>query len=740
VTKATFILACAAACAAAAGQEVAMKPFPIDWRENDGALVDLSALLVAPAGKDGFVRAEGGHLVTASGRRVRIWGVNLTGGACYPAKADAPAVARHLARFGINCVRLHFLDSAWGRESSIFPAGAETTRRLDANQLDRLDYFIAELKRRGIYTNLNLNVGRVFRKGDGVADHDRVGLGKALPYFDDRIAELHREYATQLLSHRNRYTKTEYRREPAVVIVELLNENSIVESWFSGRLLGKKTSKGGGTWCDITRHYADLLTRKFNAHLADRYPPAAVKRFRDEAGVSAGEAIPRLAPPQFAKASPERFAAEATFYMHLEDAYFQRMKALLDGLGVRALVVGTSDHNHWKSGYPLLASTSKLDVVDGHVYWQHPRHVPSAGGKRAGFWIANSPMVNDPLNSSVVQLARSAVAGKPYTVSEVNHPFPSEHACEGIPILAAYALLQDWDGLFFYTFEHADPSQWAFRKCGHFDIRADPVKMSQLAAGAAMFHRADVAAANKTVGRSYSVAQVIETLRMPSSKRPLFTPGLGRAGPLVHGLRIRGFGRKQTAYAAIKTPEPIVSDTGELTWRRREKRGLVTIQTDRTEALIGFVGGARRSLKTLSAELSTGFCTVILTSLDGRPLATSGRMLLTAGARTAHTAMRWDEKRHTLTSWGRLPVQIEPVKGTVTLRGRPAGDALELVPLDGSARALPAAKRPIQATQAGAQRFPLDQPTVWYLLRRSASRPAADAPPASAVREAPQPV
>lgn len=304
-STAAWALAWAAACLAAPAEDEAMKPFVIDWRGGGRALVDLSGLLERPAGKDGFVRALDGHLCTAAGKRLRIWGVNFTGGACYPEPADAPVVAEHLARLGINCVRFHFLDSNWGKGASIFRQGTDTTAELDPDQLDRLDRFVRELKQRGIYSNLNLNVGRVFRKADGVADYESIGLGKVLQYFDDRIAELHREYAAQLLSHRNPYTKAEYRNEPAVAIVELLNENSLVESWFSGRLRGQQTAKTHETWTDITPHYAELLTAKYNEHLAARYP-AALKRWRQEAGVQADQAVPRLEPGQFAKASADR--------------------------------------------------------------------------------------------------------------------------------------------------------------------------------------------------------------------------------------------------------------------------------------------------------------------------------------------------------------------------------------------------------------------------------------------------
>jgi hypothetical protein len=237
-----------------------MKPFTMDWRDNADSLVNLDFLLDAPAGKDGHIRIDKGHLVKLDGERFRIWGINFTGSSCFPSKEDAPIVAEHLARFGINCVRFHFLDSNWS--DSLFVKGRDDTRALDPQQLDLFDYFVAELKKRGIYTNINLNVGRNYRKGDNVRDYEYLGLAKVVNYFDDHIQMLHKEYAKQLLTHYNPYTKSEYCNEPAIAIVELVNENSIVEAWFSDRLLGTNKSRNPGTWADITAWYAEQLTRK----------------------------------------------------------------------------------------------------------------------------------------------------------------------------------------------------------------------------------------------------------------------------------------------------------------------------------------------------------------------------------------------------------------------------------------------------------------------------------------------
>ena len=181
--------------------------------------------------------------------------------------------------------------------------------------------------------------------------------------------------------------------------------------------------------------------------------------------------------------------------------------------------------------------------------------------RKQGFAIPNTPMVNDPLNSTVVQLSRSAMAGKPYTVSEINHPFPNEYACEGIGILAAYAALHDWDGIFLYTFEHKLPAEWTARMPSHFEIRPDPVKMMNIAAGACIFLRADVQPAKETVHRSYSPEEVRESIRLASSQRPFFTPGFNPALALTHATRIQGFGESGGPYPSAAAMDPITSDT-----------------------------------------------------------------------------------------------------------------------------------------------------------------------------------
>lgn len=707
------------AAGAAQGSEPVLHPFPVDWSAPADSPASMAFLLDAPAGKHGFVRIAAGHLVDGSGKRFRIWGVNATARATVPSRKAAGVLAAHLARCGVNCVRFHFLDRP--APQGLIAANRDNTQALDPAQLDRLDYFIAQLKQRGIYTNLNLNVGRTYKAGDRVLDHELLGYAKGLTYFDPRLLELQRQYARQLLTHRNPYTGNEYRNEPAVAIVELVNENSIVESWFSGRLLGKNTRKNPGTWTDIPASYERALTGLYNQWLRVRLSSEQLARLRQAAGVPADAPIPRLRPEEFAKAPRERFHTEAAFYMELERRYFAAMARFLrEDLGVKSLLVGTADHNHGRSGYPLLSSLVQLDVIDGHVYWQHPRYIEDpVTGRRKGFEIPNTPMVNQPERSTVVQLSRTAVAGKPYTVSEVNHPFPHEYACEGIPILAAYAALHDWDGVFWYTLAHEPLGEGPPKAIGHFDLGPDPVKMTQIAACAAVFLRPDVRAAQRTVFRSYSREQTIESLRLPRPAGPYFTPGFPHRLPLVHATRIESLDGPPTDVFPAVSVEPIVSDTGEIRWSGAEAgRGRVALDTPRSQFVAGFVRDSGVSTRNLVPEVQTEFCSVTLHSLEALPISRASRLLLTATARVANTGQKWDARRRTLTDWGGPPACIEPVAGAVLLRGLAGVKELHVQPLDGAGR--PLGQPRTAARHDGGWRVALGEPpTTWYLITAS---------------------
>ncbi|MEM2981490.1 MAG: carbohydrate binding domain-containing protein [Thermoproteota archaeon] len=215
-----------------------MFKFYLPWDDSSQTVVSLNGTLDKPAGGLGYVTiGQDGHLYIG-GKRIRFLGVNIVAGAAFPEKPDAEKIAARLAKFGVNIVRFHHLDQSWDPSNNIFDE--ETygdTRHLNSNQLDKLDYFIAQLKKNGIYVDLNLLVSRRFVSADGLPKEIDLVDWKdqhVIGYFYDNIKNLEKEYARQLLTHVNPYTGNKYVDEPAVAIVEMINENGLIQGFLAG--------------------------------------------------------------------------------------------------------------------------------------------------------------------------------------------------------------------------------------------------------------------------------------------------------------------------------------------------------------------------------------------------------------------------------------------------------------------------------------------------------------------------
>lgn len=140
----------------------------------------------------------------------------------------------------------------------------------------------------------------------------------------------------------------------------------------------------------------------------------------------------------------------------------------------------------------------------------------------------------------------------------------------------------------------------------------------------------------------------------------------------------------------------------------------MTVDTPRSQAVVGFGSAAKPQTRNLTLELKTPFSAVTLGALDGRPIVLSGRLLLTACARVANTRMEWDEKRRSLTSWGTAPTVIEPVTGVVVLRSLEGATGVTVQALDGGGRAL--GPRVAAGREDGWHLRLGDPATTWHLV------------------------
>ncbi|MDO5581575.1 MAG: carbohydrate binding domain-containing protein [Planctomycetia bacterium] len=208
----------------------------------------------APAGKQGFIHVQGADFFDATGR-LYFLGTNLSGAANFPKKEDATALAKTLARFGVNVVRLHHMDTyeIWGKNF-------KKIRTFDPDKIDKMDWLISELEKNGVYVNLNLHVGLTFNELDGVIpSKDYPTYCKGIDNIDPAMLQAQKKYAKAFLGHVNPYTGKDYLNDPGIAMIEINNENSMILEYC------------GGMFDKLLPHMNLYLQKRWNDWLRKKY-------------------------------------------------------------------------------------------------------------------------------------------------------------------------------------------------------------------------------------------------------------------------------------------------------------------------------------------------------------------------------------------------------------------------------------------------------------------------------------
>lgn len=322
----------------------------------------------------------------ADGESVRFWGVNIVAAACFPEKDKAPAIAARMRKMGINLVRFHHLDNpSWGgANSSIFLNGQNGTRQLNPVTLDRLDYFIAQLKRNGIYVNMNLNVSRTFQEADGVPGADSLpDFGKGVTLFDPWMQFLQKEYAEQLMGHVNPYTNLPLAADPVLAMVEMNNENSLYGFWKEGRL--RPFAEGGAL---LWRHNQQLDSL-WHAWLLDKYGGQDAL----SAAWNAGATLPGEG-QLLSNAGFESGTVASSWFLELHDAAQANISA--------------SSQNPFEGSYCARLQVDNMTGTDWHIQFKQSGFSLQ---KDSSYVLQFAARANTPMNISVAAMRDNS----PYT-------------------------------------------------------------------------------------------------------------------------------------------------------------------------------------------------------------------------------------------------------------------------------------------------------------------------------------
>ena len=395
------------------------------------------AVLPAARGPVQAVRVDGEALRFADGRAARFWGVNLVGRGALPEPDRAAAVADAMVARGFDLVRLHHIDT---ETTLLNPRRREPDQPLAAPEmLDRLDRLHAALRERGVYQYVEMWTQRAFSDDEGVPGPEGVPVGnKYVGALWPEWRAAQKAWFAAVWDRTNPYTGLRYADDPAVALVELNNENSLVTAWASGALEKLPV---------VHRRRADTL---WNDWLRRRYgTDAAVSAAWSgggRAGLQEGETLligsVVREPNTRARAElfPTRRAADlVAFYAELEAAYYADLQAFVRGLGFRAPTICSTAFSVPHADRQLAA----CDVIDVHAYWD-PIGESTAFTDRS---------LLDP-HDRWFERAAGCQAGKPCTLSEVNHSWPNRYAHEAPLAWATLAARQGIDAVLWFAWSH----------------------------------------------------------------------------------------------------------------------------------------------------------------------------------------------------------------------------------------------------------------------------------------------
>ncbi len=375
----------------------------------------------------------------------------------------------------------------------------------------------------------------------------------------------------------------------------------------------------------------------------------------------------------------------------------------------------------------------RMDFTDMHAYWQHPEF-PHKAWDPVDWRIGNTSMVRDTNGGTLPDLALYRLAGKPFTVSEYNHPAPNDYQAECVPMLVAFAAMQDWDGLYLFDYAGDRKTLHDDRIKGFFDIDGNPAKMAFFPAAAMLFLRNDMALANDEL-----------RLRVPEGDVPAL---LARDGPdILNAWQAAGINRMDALTKRLSvsfapgsrsksgppsppgehSPDEYInqpSGKGPMEWQAAGTDNPTFIaDSPFSKILVGFVGGQSVQMPGWLVQMPQtphNFAALMLTALDGRPTEQSHSLLLTAVGQVSNTGMQWNKERTSVgDKWGTAPTLVEGIPARIALHTLMT--SATVYALDGTGKRMGTVDSKLSGSMLTFAIGP-DNKTLWYEIEANVKR------------------
>jgi hypothetical protein len=668
----------------------AFDPRPDPFSDSSG--INLRFLNETTAGDGGYIGVKGSQFVhSTTGEPVRFWAVN---GPSSQTRDDLHTEARMLAKHGVNLVRVHhgYFDEKGD------PDLAAVRHAFDV---------VETMKAEGIYSHFSIYFPLWLKpKPDTrwLKGYDGQKVPFAALFFNKEFQRRYQEWWKALLLTPNSSTGKRLIDDPAVAGVEILNEDSYLFWTFNPEAIPDPELRV------LEGQYGDWLKQKHGS--IDRALRVWGGQKTDRDRLAEGRMGFRPLWNMFSEKTA-RDKDAARFLVESQRGFYREMVRFLRGLGFKGVITASN----WITASPeVLGPLEKYtytvgDFIDRHGYFGcHSRGEASEWSVREGHTYADrSALRFDPEEPGkprafVHPAMDPSYDGKPSMISETTWNRPNRYRSEAPLFYAVYGALQGSDAIVHFAL---DTGAWSV-KPGFFMqpwTLMSPAMMGQFPAAALIFRKGLVATGDLLVDLDLKIGDLLDLKGTPMPqdaaldelrlrdvpKGTTLKPG-NVIDPLVHLA-----GRTNVKFTERGGP-PLLKDLKPFIDRRRQfvtsstgqlrldyGKGVLYIDAPAAQGISGGLraaGTAELKDLTISSKLELGH--IVAVSLDGKPLATSRRILLQAMSEEKPTDFRTEpapggEKK--ITSLGRDPWLAKELDGVVKFK-RPDASQLKVTALD----------------------------------------------------------
>lgn len=634
-----------------------------EWDEFEDTPIDMRHLNEETAGEHGFIRLseDGEHFVRGDGQPIRFWS-----GADYiwrlpfkddnlrvspTEKADVAHKARWAAKRGMNMVRFH------GHLPPKRRRGGDPVTREDINEVDLHGawYMVAAFKEEGIYSTISPYWGSHTDNEEGWDLGFEGGNLSGLVFFYEPVQEMYKHWLRRLYTEENPYTGIPLKDDPAVAIIQLQNEDSLL-FYTESRIKGEPRRQ-------LHRMFADFLEEKYGSleKAFSRYRSEYESGWdmRGEDSLENGTAgllqmwfmtmDAKVRANRWDESTRARLNDQLEFYTKLQRDFNAEIETFLrDELGCKQLI----NAGNWKSVDPVLVDDAERysytanEVIGKNAYygavhagintgWQILRqqsYTNWSALKRPDFW---------PMNVKLVK-------GHPFCIFESLWVPPNLYRAEGPLMVAGQLSLTGMDSFYWFA---AGRKEWG-------DVHGKwvydtPMHMGLFPAASLAFRKGYIAEAEEPVVYEERSLDDIWQEKVPliaespvwdpnrdKGEMPVESPVQTPVDPLafcVGPVKVRYGGNAKNNRVSPQLDELIDRDnkilksvTGQIT--TDYGRGLYIVDAPKCQGAAGFLAERPRiELGDVEIRCRNDYGSIIVVPLDDRPLAESRRVLVQMG-------------------------------------------------------------------------------------------------------------